>query len=59
MIEIPIWIFVMLCILSGIVILLILVGIFDFIKDKILDYVKWKTRYEEYKQFWDEHQDLR
>ena len=59
MIEIPIWVFIMLVGGFGFFAILMIFGIVQLIHDKLIDFVKWKTNYKKYKEFWDDNSDLR
>lgn len=59
MIEIPIWIFIVLSVGFSFFMLLMIFGVVQLIHDKIIDFVKWKTNYKKYKEFWDDNSDLR
>ena len=59
MIEVPIWVFIMLVVGFSLFMALMIFGIVQLIHDKIIDFVKWKTNYNKYKEFWDENPDLR
>jgi len=59
MIEIPICVFVMLIVGFSLFMCLMLFGIYQVIRDRIIDYVQWKTNYKKYKKFWDDHEDWR
>ena len=59
MIEIPMWIFIVLLVGFSFFAFLMIFGIIQVIHDKLIDYAKWKTNYNKYKEFWDENKDLR
>ena len=59
MIETPIWIFIILVVGFSLFMCFIIFGIIQFIHDKLIDFVKWKTNYNKYKEFWDNNSDLR
>ncbi len=59
MIEVPIWIFIMLVVGFSLFMALMIFGVIQLIHDKLIDFVKWKTNYNKYKEFWDENEDLR
>ena len=59
MIEIPIWVFIMLVGGFSFFALLMIFGIVQLIHDKLIDFVKWKTNYKKYKEFWDDNPGLR
>ena len=59
MINIPIWVFIMLIIGFSLFTCFVIFMIIQEIHDKILDYVKWKSDYNKYKEFWDDHEDWR
>ena len=59
MIEIPMWIFIVLLVGFSFFAFLMILGIVQLIHDKLIDFVKWKTNYKKYKEFWDDNSDLR
>ena len=59
MIEIPMWIFIVLLVGFSFFAFLVILGIVQLIHDKLIDFVKWKTNYNKYKEFWDDNSDLR
>lgn len=59
MIEIPMWIFIVLLVGFSFFAFLMILGIVQLIHDKLIDFVKWKTNYNKYKEFWDDNSDLR
>jgi len=59
MIEIPFWIFIMLLIGFSLFITFSFISFVLIIHDKIIDFLKWKTNYNKYKEFWEENEDLR
>lgn len=59
MIEVPIWVFIMIMVGFSLFMALMIFGVIQLIHDKLIDFVKWKTNYNKYKEFWDENEDLR
>ena len=59
MIEIPIWIFIVLLAVFSLFMFFVIFGIIQAIHDKIIDFIKWKTDYNKYKKFYDDHEDWR
>lgn len=59
MIEVPVWVFIMLMVGFSLFMCFLILGLIQFIHDKLIDLVKWKTDYNKYKEFWDNHSDWR
>lgn len=57
MIEVPVWIFIMLLVGFSLFICFMIFWLVQFIHDKLVELVKWKTDYNKYKEFWDTHFD--
>lgn len=59
MITIPMWLFILFCICALICLMAFLGCLIDGVIEKLKEYIIWKTKYDEYKDFWDRHSELR